>query len=81
MSDIAPNVKRIVVHIVTGAQAGMRKIIGHIVVDDPTSLPAAFNHTEHGSVQHAGTFPRYILYRQFNPTQRGRFNELHPQQR
>lgn len=73
--------KKVVVHIVTGRLAGMRKIIGHVVIDDPTKVPAAFTHTSEGDVQHAGTFPRYVLYRQFNPTQRGRFSDFHPEQR
>lgn len=73
--------KRIVVHIVQGRLAGLRRIVGHVVINDVADIPPAFRHTEHGDVQHAGTFPRYVLYRQFNPTQTGRFNDFHPEQR
>jgi hypothetical protein len=72
--------KKVVVHIVSGRLSGMRKIIGHLVMGEE-EIPAQFQNTTEGDVQHAGTFPRYVLYRQFNPAAKGRLNDFHPEQR
>jgi hypothetical protein len=81
ISSPAPTNKKVVVHIVSGRLTGLRRIVGHLVIGEE-DIPPSFSHIEHGSVQHAGTFPRYVLYRQFNPTgiQKGQFSEFHPQQ-
>lgn len=63
--------KRIVVHIVKGRLAGMRKIIGHLVLDPadlekfPPSLKAVDFGDHAADVVHAGTFERFVLYREW----------------
>lgn len=75
---VKPN-KKVVIHIVQGRLAGMRKIVGHLIMGEE-EVPAQFTGTDHGDVQHAGTFPRYVLYRQFSPSKKGVFNDFHPEQ-
>jgi hypothetical protein len=79
--SVAPNNKKVVIHIVSGRLAGMRRIVGHLVMGEE-DIPAQFTHTDQGDVRHAGTFPRYVLYKQFNPAgiKPGKFSEFHPQQ-
>lgn len=65
--------KRVVVYIVKGRLAGMRKIIGRLVIDANADLADVFppsiepvdlgDHT--GKVLHAGTFERFVLYREW----------------
>lgn len=61
--------KRVVVHIVKGRLAGIPKIIGHLVMDGTEPFPPSIADVglgDHkGTVQHAGTFPRYVLYREW----------------
>lgn len=64
-----PVTKRVVVHIVKGRLSGVRKIVGHIVLDGDEQFPPSIdmvNLGDHsGRVIHAGTMPRYILYREW----------------
>jgi hypothetical protein len=78
--------KKVVVHIVTGRLAGMRKIVGHIILDKGDELPPRFdNIPTHegptGTVIHAGTFPRYVLYREWKQADTGKLNDFNPEQR
>lgn len=70
---MTPTSKRVVVHIVKGRLAGMRKIVGHLVIEANTNMADVFppsiepvdlgDHT--GKVVHAGTFERFVLYREW----------------
>lgn len=66
-----PTSKRVVVHIVKGRLSGMRKIVGHLVMDVgddekfPPSIPDVDLGGHSGKVVHAGTFERYVLYREW----------------
>lgn len=73
-----PN-KKVVVHILTGKHAGLRKIIGHYIIGEE-EVPAVLETADFGRVQHAGTFPRYVLFRQFVTKPSGQFNSFHPEQ-
>ena len=63
--------KRIVVHIVKGRLAGMRKIIGHLVLEagDAEKFPPSIKNADLADhvadVVHAGTFERFVLYREW----------------
>lgn len=61
--------KRLVVHHVTGRLSGIRKIIGHMVIDATDQYPPRLEGVDLGdgvaaSVEFAGSRPRYILYRE-----------------
>lgn len=71
--------KRVVVHVVTGKLAGMRRIIGKIMIDKDHSYPPTIPYLD-GEAQHAGTFSRYVLYREFKLAAKGKFNEFNPAQ-
>lgn len=66
-----PTSKRVVVHIVKGRLTGLRKIVGHLVMDVgddekfPPSIPNVDLGDHKGKVIHAGTFERYVLYREW----------------
>ena len=63
--------KRIVVHIVKGRLAGMRKIIGHLVInaEDVEKFPPSIPNVDLGDhaadVIHTGTFERFVLYKEW----------------
>lgn len=82
--DNKQQTKRVVVHVVTGKRAGMRKIIGHLICGDGEDFPPSIANVDLGThsadVQHAGTYPRYILYREFKQAARGKFNNFNPAQ-
>lgn len=66
-----PITKRVVVHIVKGRLSGMRRIVGHLVMsaEDAEKFPPSIKGVNLGDhtadVQHAGTFERYVLYREW----------------
>ena len=66
--------KRVVVYVVTGRRAGMRRIIGHMIYKAGETLPAGFHDIhicdgeEPKDVQLVGEYPRYVLYREIGPT-------------
>ena len=80
--------KRIVLHTLTGAFAGLYRIVGTVSQLTATlgdeDLPGRLEHVDLGDHQaaviHAGTTPRYVLYREFADAPRGRLNEFHPAQ-
>ena len=84
----APDVsvtKRIVVHIVKGRLAGLRRIVGHLVVKEGEYFPPRFDGVPDSqgqptTVLHAGTFPRYVLYREWSQAATGALNDFHPEQ-
>lgn len=84
IQDNTAPTKRVVVHIVSGKRAGMRKIIGHLVCSAGEDFPPSIANVDLGThaadVQHAGTFPRYILYREFKQAAKGKFNNFNPAQ-
>lgn len=73
MSDPTPptETKRIVIHIVRGRLAGLRRIVGHLVVQAGEHFPPRYDNVPMadggvGTVRHVGTYPRYILYREWH---------------
>jgi hypothetical protein len=74
-----PITKTVVVHVVAGRLSGMRRIVGHVLVDAGHSYPPVIPYLG-GEAQHAGTFPRYVLYREFKLAAKGQFNNFNPAQ-
>lgn len=77
--------KRIVVHIVRGRLAGLRRIVGHLVLKGDEEFPPRYDNVPiadgaTGSVIHAGTYPRYILYREWKQPTSGKLNQFNPAQ-
>jgi hypothetical protein len=62
--------KRVVIYVVTGRRAGMRRIIGHMIFRVGDELPKQFQNVficegEPGrNVFLVGEYPRYIMYRE-----------------
>ena len=81
---MAPETKKIVVHIVTGRLAGIRQIIGHLVIDEGDQFPPRIPNADLGDhvadVIHAGVYPRYVLYREAKHLSLGVLNEFNPSQ-
>jgi hypothetical protein len=65
--------KRVVIYVVTGRRAGMRRIIGHMISKPGDELPKRFDNVHIcsrepvRSVHLVGEFPRYVLYREIKP--------------
>lgn len=68
-----PQEKRVVVYVVTGRRAGMRRIIGHMIFKAGDALPERFDnvHICDGepprNVHRIGEYPRYVLYSEIEP--------------
>ena len=71
--------KRVVVHVVTGQLSGLRRIIGRVFITPDHHYPPSIPYLD-GEAQHAGTFERYVLYREFKLAAKGKFNEFNPAQ-
>jgi len=60
--------KRVVIYVVTGKRAGMRRIIGHMIFKAGDELPKRFDNVHictgepPRNVHLVGEFPRYVLY-------------------
>jgi hypothetical protein len=71
--DTPPVEKRVVIYIVTGRRAGMRRIIGHMIFKPGDELPKRFDNVHictgepARTVHLVGEYPRYILYREIAP--------------
>ena len=80
--------QRIVLHHTSGVRAGLYQIMGTLSQlkaslkseDLPGRLDGVSLGDHTGSVLHAGTKPRYILYREWNDPTPGQFNDFHPEQ-
>lgn len=65
--------KRVVIHVVTGKRAGMRKIIGHLVLEPGDEIPLKYQNVhicagEPGrDVYRAADYPNYVLFREGAP--------------
>ena len=65
--------KRVVVYVVTGRRAGMRRIIGHLIFKPGDELPKKFenvfvcNGEDKRTMHLVGEFPRYVLYSEIAP--------------
>ncbi len=65
--------KRVVVYVVTGRRAGMRRIIGHMIFEPGDELPKKFenvfvcNGEDKRTMHLVGEFPRYVLYSEMKP--------------
>lgn len=76
--------KRVVLMHLAGERKGMAEILG-IVDHKDDAYPASLQNIDlggrTGSAIHAGTFPRFVLYREWVAPGAGRLGEFHPQQR
>lgn len=77
--DSGQQEKRVVVHVVSGRLAGMRRIIGTVLIDAHHTYPPVMPYLD-GEAQHARTYPRYVLYREFKLAAKGKFNQFNPAQ-
>ncbi len=72
-SDTGIREKRVVVYVVTGRRAGMRRIIGHMIFKPGDELPKQFQNVfvckgePPRDVYLVGEFPRYVLYSEIAP--------------
>jgi hypothetical protein len=71
--DGKPHEKRVVIYVVTGRRAGMRRIIGHMIFKAGDELPKRFENVyicdgePKRNVHLVGEFPRYVLYSEIEP--------------
>lgn len=76
--------KRVVLLHLSGAMKNMPQILG-VAETNTDTYPASLTDIDlggrKGSALHAGTFPRFVLYREWLTPSAGRLNEFHPQQR
>jgi hypothetical protein len=65
--------KRVVIYVVTGKRAGMRRIIGHMIFEAGAELPKRFDNVHictgepPRTVHLIGEYPRYVLYSEIAP--------------
>ncbi len=79
MQDTPPTQeKRVVIYVVTGRRAGMRRIIGHMIYEVGAKLPKAFKNVHictdepPRDVQFVGEYPHYVLYSEVKPVPKPR---------
>jgi len=76
--DAVTREKRVVVYVVTGRRAGMRRIIGHMIFKPGDELPKRFDnvHICKGepprNVHLIGEYPRYVMYSEIAPKPSGK---------
>ena len=76
--DSGEREKRVVVYVVTGRRAGMRRIIGHMIFKPGDELPKQFQNVHicagepTRDVHLVGEFPRYVLYSEIAPKAPGK---------
>ena len=76
--DSGQQEKRVVIYVVTGRRAGMRRIIGHMIFKPGDELPKRFDHVHvcagepPRDVHLIGEFPRYVLYSEIAPPAPGK---------
>lgn len=76
--------KRVVLQHLAGPYKGMAEILGIVDLKND-SYPASLNGIDlggrTGSAIHAGTYPRFVLYREWLQPNIGKLGEFHPEQR